>query len=114
MTKQDEVKILRETAEKLGSASYCGPWLNRILPGIERDIASDNPPGVQTPAEYAASVIAEAKSGADRILLEAKREADRMLCEAGNQLAEAKQSRDSANRAIVAAHRTLGDLIWSL
>lgn len=114
MTKAQEITILRAAAEKLGTASYCGPWLTRILPGIERDIASDNPPGVQTPAEYAASVIQEAKSGADRILLEAKREADRMLREAGTTLAEAKQSRDSANRAVVAAHRTLGDLIRSL
>lgn len=114
MTKQDEITILRAAAEKLGTASYCGPWLRGVLPGIERDIASDNPPGVQTPAEYAEAIIQEAKSGADRILLEAKREADRMLREAGNQLAAAKTSRDAANRALVAAHRTLGDLIRAI
>jgi cell division septum initiation protein DivIVA len=114
MTKSDEITILREAAEKLGSASYCGPWLRGILPGIERDIASDNPPGVQTPAEYAASVIAEAKREADEMLRKAKLEADRMLRDAGNQLAAAKASRDAANRALVAAHRTIGDLIRAI
>lgn len=114
MTKAQEITILRAAAEKLGTASYCGPWLRGVLPGIERDIASDNPPGVQNPAEYAEAIIQEAKRGADRILLEAKREADRMLREAGNQLTEAKAFRDSASRAIATAHRTIGDLIRSI
>ena len=114
MTTQREITILRETAEKLGSASYCGPWLNRIIPAIARDIASDHFPQVPEPAEYAASVIAEAKREADEMLQKAKLEADRMLRDAGNQLAAAKSSRDAANRALVAAHRTIGDLIRSI
>ena len=114
MEKQSEITILRETAEKLGNASYCGPWLKRILPGIERDIASDHFPQVPEPAEYAASVIAEAKREANEMLRKAKLEADRMLRDAGNQLATAKSSRDAANRALVSAHRTIGDLIRSI
>lgn len=43
MTKQQELDIIKETAEKLGGNSYCGPWLRHMLPLIEQDMRNDFP-----------------------------------------------------------------------
>lgn len=44
MTKSQEIQILRETVERLGPHSYCGPWLADQIQLIEADIASDFSP----------------------------------------------------------------------
>lgn len=48
MTKSQEIQIIREAIEKLGSGSYCGPWLADQLPSIESAITSDYPPEAYT------------------------------------------------------------------
>ena len=44
MTKTDEITILRDTIQRLGPHSYCGPWLAEQLQFIEADMASDFSP----------------------------------------------------------------------
>lgn len=67
LSKSDEIQILREAADKLGSGSYCGDWLREQIPFIECDIRSDFHPGI-----YASASIGEARKRADIILSEAK------------------------------------------
>ena len=43
MTKEREIELLKEFESKLGANSYCGKWLESLIPDIERDIASDIP-----------------------------------------------------------------------
>lgn len=45
-TKQDEISILRDCADKLGANSYCGPWLSQQIPFVESAIRSDFFPDV--------------------------------------------------------------------
>lgn len=40
-TKEEEIAILRDAANKLGAQSYCGPWLAQQLQNIESEIRSD-------------------------------------------------------------------------
>lgn len=44
MTKSDEIAILRDTVQRLGPNSYCGPWLADQLQQIEADMRSDLSP----------------------------------------------------------------------
>ena len=41
MTIHDEIQALMELAHKLGSNSYCGPWLDSQIPFIEHDMRCD-------------------------------------------------------------------------
>ena len=41
MTKHEEIQALMELAHKLGSDSYCGPWLESQIPFIEHDMRCD-------------------------------------------------------------------------
>jgi hypothetical protein len=80
MTKNDELETLRETAEKLGSNSYCGDWLLDQLPFIESDMRSDFLPQTswtQT-RQLEQSTIALAKEQAARILKDAEETAERI------------------------------------
>lgn len=46
MTKQDELNILKDAIEKLGSDSYCGQWLADNLTYIESCMRSDMVPDI--------------------------------------------------------------------
>lgn len=84
MTKNDELETLRKAAEKLGTNSYCGPWLLDQLPQIEQDIRSDFFPQI-TWAEsrrIQEQHIANAKTQAEFLLKQAKDKADRMIADA--------------------------------
>ena len=89
MTKSQEIETLRETAEKLGSNSYCGDWLLDQLPFIESDMRSDFLPQTswtQTrkleqntlalAKEQAARIIKDAEETAERIKTDARKNAD--------------------------------------
>jgi hypothetical protein len=110
MTKQQEIEILRATAAKLGADSYLGPWLSFVIPIVERDIRSDNPPVTLTPKEHAAQIIAEAED----VLRRAKSDAEITRQQAVRQLMDAKQIRLSATQAVAQANRDLEKLIRSL
>ncbi len=80
MTKNQEIEILREAAAKLGKDSYCGEWLNSIIPHVESEIRSDFVP-VFLPShaeKQANEIIANAKERAKNILDNAQKEGERM------------------------------------
>ena len=84
MTKNEEIETLRETAEKLGSNSYCGDWLIDQLPFIENDMRSDFLPqmGWADTRKMEQSTIALAKEQAARILKDAEEQATRIKTDA--------------------------------
>jgi len=82
MTKHQEIEILRDTIVKLGSDSYCGPWLSGQLGAIESAINSDYSPACYalSPSEAAREsqkILAEARKEAGEIRLRAERDASR-------------------------------------
>lgn len=81
MTKSEEIQILREAAAKLGSQSYCGPWLAEQIQFIESDIRSDCPPSptLREAEERAAGIVALARAREAEILAHARRDADAIL-----------------------------------
>ena len=94
MNKQDEIETLRKTAEKLGSNSYCGPWLLDQIPQIEQDIRSDYFPQI-TWAESRRiqdQHLANAKTQAEFLLKQAKEKAERMIQDAEKHSAQIRAS----------------------
>lgn len=92
MTKTQEIEILKEAAAKLGKDSYCGEWLNSLLPRIERDIRSDYVP-VYTPEQAqkdAEKIVEEAKERAKEILDNASRNAQKIASDIENAKARAR------------------------
>jgi len=99
MTKQDELETLRKTAEKLGSNSYCGPWLLDQIPQIEQDIRSDFFPQItwSESRRIQDQHLANAKAQAEFMLKQAKEKAERMIQDAEK---HSKQVRASLIRDI--------------
>ena len=94
MNKQDELETLRKTAEKLGSNSYCGPWLLDQIPQIEQDLRSDFFPQI-TWAESRRiqdQHLANAKTQAEFLLKQAKEKAERMVQDAEKHSAQVRAS----------------------
>ena len=94
MNKQDELETLRKTAEKLGSNSYCGPWLLDQIPQIEQDLRSDFFPQI-TWAESRRiqdQHLANAKTQAEFLLKQAKEKAERMVQDAEKHSAQIRAS----------------------
>jgi hypothetical protein len=107
MTKEQEITILRETAERLGADSYCGPWLKEALPFIESNIKSDLYPMIRLPHE--------AHNEAMQILKDAKLTADNIEGRA-NDLAEAVRAQAYKDRDLImnAGRRQLEALLAKL
>jgi cell division septum initiation protein DivIVA len=81
MTKNDEIQALMELAHKLGSHSYCGPWLNDQIPFIEHDIRCDlmpTPTWAETRKMHD-ETCANALSKALGVIDDAKKEAKRIV-----------------------------------
>ena len=84
MTKEQEIALLRECAQKLGESSYCGPWLRQIIPEVETMIRQDYLPAVsmeQTAIECGEK-LREATLKAEKLITDAERKAERILSEA--------------------------------
>jgi len=88
LSKSQEVQILSDAADKLGSGSYCGDWLREQIPFIECDIRSDFHPGIYASASIkdcstrCREMLSEAKAESDRILADARKEADQIRAQA--------------------------------
>jgi hypothetical protein len=88
MTKNEEIQILTECADRLGPDSYCGAWLREQIPFIESDIRSDVEPGILASASLqewkrrCAEMRADAIRDRDRILSDARKEADQIRAQA--------------------------------
>jgi DNA-binding protein YbaB len=86
MTKEQEIKILKESIEKLGLESYLGPWLESVLIEVERDVRSDIYPSasITETRKGCETLIAEATTEANRIVTEANRKAENTITQAFN------------------------------
>ena len=88
MTKNEEIQIITECADRLGPDSYCGAWLREQIPFIESDIRSDVEPGILASASIqdcsrrCAEMRSEAMRERDRILSDARKEADQIRAQA--------------------------------
>ena len=97
VTKSDEIEILSDCADRLGSDSYCGSWLRDQIPFIESDLRSDIEPGIlasasiQDSARRCAEMRAEAIRERDKIILGARNEAQR-ITDSALKLAESIRS----------------------
>jgi len=84
LSKSEEIQILAECADRLGSDSYCGDWLREQIPFIESDIRSDFAPGVlasasiQDCARRCAEMRADAMRDSDGIISDARKEAEKI------------------------------------
>ena len=92
LSKSQEIQILSDAADKLGSGSYCGDWLREQIPFIECDIRSDFHPGI-----YASASIREAGKRAEVILSEAKHAAMKLERDS---IAQSKARFDAADNEI--------------
>ena len=87
-TKAEEIAILRDAVNKLGSNSYCGPWLAQQLGSIEQDIRSDYPVSadIRAAQREAQQILENAQARAGEIRAEAEKHAqasrDRAIQEA--------------------------------
>jgi cell division septum initiation protein DivIVA len=95
MTKANELAILTDAVQKLGSDSYCGEWLKSILPEVESLMRSDFIPTL---------TIAETRSQCDAMRKEAAEHAAKIICEA-----EMKSAKiiSEADRRITGIRETL-------
>ena len=88
LSKSEEIQILSDAADKLGSGSYCGDWLREQIPFIECDIRSDFHPGIyasasiQDCARRCAEMRADAMRERDGIISDARKEADQIRAQA--------------------------------
>ena len=105
MTKSQEIQFIREAIEKLGSGSYCGPWLADQLPSIESAITSDYPPeayafSLREAHIHCEKLVSMAKEESAAIEKLAKADADRIresACKFSESVrGELKQSIESA------------------
>ena len=99
MTKHDEIQALMELAHKLGSDSYCGPWLNDQIPFVERDIRSDimpTPSWTETRRLHD-GILNTAKQQAEYLLKSATERADKIMRDAEKQ---AENTRRTLSRDI--------------
>lgn len=87
MTKNDEIQLLLEVAHKLGSNSYCGPWLNDQIPFVENDMKCDimpNPSWVET-RKLHDGMLNTAKQQCEYLLKAATEKADKIMRDAEKQ-----------------------------
>jgi len=88
MTKANELAILTDAVQKLGSDSYCGEWLKSVLPEVEWLMTCDMIPTItisetrsqcdamrKEAAEHSAKLIAQAELNAAKIISESERKA---------------------------------------
>ena len=86
MTKANELAILTDCVQKLGSDSYCGEWLKSILPEVEWLMRSDIIPTLtiaetreqcdamrKEASEHSANIISQAQRRAEKTISEADR-----------------------------------------
>ena len=89
MTKHDEIQLLLEASIKLGSDSYCGPWLRDQIPFVEHDMRCDIMPTsswsetrrlhdgmIETAKQQSEYLLKAATEKADKIMRDAEKQAE--------------------------------------
>ena len=109
MTKQNEIEILRECAEKLGKDSYCQQWLLDQIPYIENDMRADLFPqlGLAETRRMEQNTLTLAKEQAERIVAQARTEAETVRKHASQW---SKSLRISAISALEKAIKDIGEI----
>jgi hypothetical protein len=79
MTKSNELAILTDAVQKLGSDSYCGEWLKSVLPEVEWLMKCDMIPTL---------TIAETRSQCDAMRKEASEHSAKLISQAESQAAK--------------------------
>lgn len=121
MTKNNEIKILKAAAAKLGTDSYMGPWLTSALPFIESSIRADMPfYTVEEMTKQSQKIEADADRSAkekirkaNEILEQANAKAAQIVKDArqkANDLFKMTESREALNRAADRVRRIARDL----
>lgn len=84
MNKQTEIQILREAADRLGSDSYCGPWLRQQIAFVESAIRSDFFPDVDLnrSREVCAEEARRCAAECDALRAKAKQDAEQIMAKA--------------------------------
>jgi cell division septum initiation protein DivIVA len=105
LTKTDEIRMLRDTAARLGAESYAGAWLADSLPDLEHLITIDYPIeqnviGPRGAANLAREVLADARKTAASLIADAHSEADRITRTATER---ADADRDKARERLYSA-----------
>lgn len=116
MTKSEEIQILRDCAEKLGTNSYSGRWLAEQIEFIESAMRSDIEPGAAglswnaTFAECVAmksEAVAFAKEARDHAEKEAVQRIDRAR-------RDAEKIREDLRAEVHRIERTIGTILERL
>lgn len=86
MTKNQEIEILIEAANKLGPDSYAGTWLAEQIPFIQLDIRSDHPVGTAALSIHEAKeMVIKSSETADKMIAETKKHCEKLIQEAKDQ-----------------------------
>ena len=86
MTKDQEIQILIEAANKLGPDSYAGTWLKEQIPFIQLDIRSDHPVGTAAVSiSEAKEMVIKAREDARKIEADTKKYCEKLIQEAKDQ-----------------------------
>jgi hypothetical protein len=119
MTKAEEIQILTETAEKLGSDSYMGDWLKNQLPFIADSIGGDMfPISISQGDRIACSRISDAEMAACKLLAAAESQASGLIASANLQatdmvLAARKQADSVGEYARTELNKALNDASYA-
>ena len=91
MTKDQEIKTLREAVDRLGQDGYCGLWLQDQIPAIDRDMRSDLAPmlSYREVRNHMDALLDDARREAMGILSDAKVRADEMVKRARKEVDDA-------------------------
>ena len=86
MTKDQEIQILIDAANKLGPDSYAGAWLNEQIPFIQFDIRCDHPVGTAAVSiSEAKEMVIKAREDARKIESETKKYCEKLIQDAKDQ-----------------------------
>ena len=86
MTKNQEIQILIDAANKLGPDSYAGTWLAEQIPFIQLDIRSDHPVGTAAVSiSEAKEMVIKAREDARKTEAETKKYCEKLIQEAKDQ-----------------------------
>lgn len=117
-TKEEELTMLLDVADRLGSFSYLSRWIRETVPFLRQSLLSDMvPEPAATVYHHAVQARMDAIAEAKSILAQAREEADQIKKSALNQasttIRQAELKADSVKRdAIKALQRSAGELSY--
>lgn len=116
MNKATELEILRDAVRRLGTDSYCGPWLDSVLQEVERDMRCDFIPAATMgdTAKQCAELVKVAEERAAELQAHAKRHADRTIKEAEAQVQPMRDRVNAMRARLAETLRTAERQLWEV